>query len=204
MSILQGLRKSIGYRQQTGFTIIELLIVIIVVGILSTLSLNYLGSVQKNAIAARYLTTAQTIEKGMFAKAISDGITEWWDEPSLEACAGLYGSSPRIPGMVANCGFGDFVPGDLEGIGDFAYDSDADADDFVAGCAVDNGAGFIDVTKGVNILIRDTVTPEIFEVMDDTIDAGDGAFCGRMRYWEDRGNAYYSLDLAASDAAARF
>jgi len=186
-----------------GFTLIEILIAIIVIGILSTISISYVSSTRDKAIAAAYLTTARTLERGFVAKGISDGITTWWDGSDFEGCAGLYGSSPRIPGMVANCDFSDFIPGDLEDLGLFAYDSSVDADDYVGGCTVAGGSG-LDPTKGVNILIKDTVTPDIFDKMDDVIDSGDGPFCGKMRYSESSKDAFYSIDLTRGDAALRF
>ena len=77
-------------RRSQGFTIIELLIAIVVIGILAALVSGYAIGVSREAEATSFVSTVRTIERGFIAKGAADGISEWWPEIELEGCAGLY------------------------------------------------------------------------------------------------------------------
>ena len=63
----------VGAQKQTGFTIVELLIVIVVIGILAALVLNNIGTAQVQARNTQTINAAETYKKGLISYATANG-----------------------------------------------------------------------------------------------------------------------------------
>ncbi|MDQ1734133.1 MAG: type pilus assembly protein PilA [Pseudonocardiales bacterium] len=70
---LKGDDTNIGVRTQRGFTIVELLIVIIVIGILAALTLNAFSGAEASARNAKRIDTAKQYEKALYSYLIANG-----------------------------------------------------------------------------------------------------------------------------------
>ena len=62
----------------SGFTIVELLIVIVVIGILAAITIVAYNGVQNRARATALADGLRKTEKAFRLKAIDDGISTWW------------------------------------------------------------------------------------------------------------------------------
>lgn len=61
-------------QKQTGFTLVELLIVIVVIAILAAISVVAYNGIQQRAIQTKLETTASTVEKKVQLKKVVDGL----------------------------------------------------------------------------------------------------------------------------------
>ncbi|MBL8032032.1 MAG: type II secretion system protein, partial [Candidatus Doudnabacteria bacterium] len=61
------------YKRRNGFTIVELLIVIVVIGILAAIALNSYAGIQRNARNQQNVSLAQAWHKALLAYAVANG-----------------------------------------------------------------------------------------------------------------------------------
>ena len=69
------------YRHRQGFTIVELLIVIVVIAILAAITIVAFNGIQRRAQTAQYVSVADSVEKAIRAKLITDTRVS---EPNLD------------------------------------------------------------------------------------------------------------------------
>ena len=168
----------------SGFTIVELLLVIVVIGILATLSLVSYRGIQDRARAAAIIVGIKNTEQAMKLALINSSSTLWWgdedyldddDEPALKTLiAGTnlkqYMSSvPRVGGSVEDDSFWMY---DNDGPEDEVNGEDPDYDPSICPQAHRSG--------GVNIQIELHSNQRLAQQIDDIIDDGN-LECGKFR-----------------------
>ena len=117
-------------RIQTGFTIVELLIVIVVIAILAAISIVAYNGIQERAKGATIASDVQTINTGLHLLASEQGRSTWWFDKDVSG----YGpgivpgdSSPTIEEVIQVTNLKDYMRGrsNVEGTGSaWRYDSD--------------------------------------------------------------------------------
>lgn len=163
-------------RRQGGFTIVELLIVIVVIGILAAITIVAYTGVQDRARAAVLADGTKKVEEALRLWLTIDGQTSW-PHNNLYSDPNGSGDNPRISWMIENTDLGDYltevphVPG-IDG-SQWHYDWDENPGD-LTGCG--------SVYQGVNIFV-DKVPQNIVQLIDDQLDDGD-LLCGKVRYVE--------------------
>jgi prepilin-type N-terminal cleavage/methylation domain-containing protein len=165
-----------------GFTIVELLIVIVVIGILAALVLNTFSGVQTRARATAVAQGIKAAEKSFNGYMAGEGYSSWPEDNELNGT-----SNPHLDDLAADTDFGQYmqqVP-EVNGLDSlyFTYDNDGDS---YGGCAGDN--------KGVNIGIYNLPRDVAIEI-DKTIDDGDLS-CGKARYLTDR--MFYNISESST------
>ena len=161
-------------KSRSGFTIVELLIVIVVIAILASISVVAYAGIQTRAQASAIAADLKAAEKALNAYRISSGADGWWiDNDALLTGTG----NPSIQSIMnARAEFRNYldkVP-TKDGLGtssNWFYDNDNDS---FAGCGDT-------VTKGANIMIGGaTLNTSLMEAIDTVIDDGDLS-CGKVR-----------------------
>src|SRR5690606_13901283 len=101
-AILVCMRKS-----TSGFTIVELLIVIVVIAILAAISIVAYTGVQTRAQAAAIISDLKATEKALNAYRAVDGTSGWWTEAALSP---TNGTNPSIQSIISsNAEFRNFL-----------------------------------------------------------------------------------------------
>ena len=158
--------------KQSGFTIVELLIVIVVIGILAAITIVAYNGIQQRAQASAIVSDLRAAEKAFHSYKAATGASVWWvdNDPAL---AGT--SNSPISTIIANQPvFREFLQKaptttGLDTIYSWAYDAD---DDTYNGCS--------NTLTGVNIGINGTNNPSLVQTVDSMIDDGN-LNCGKMR-----------------------
>ncbi len=182
-----------------GFTLLELLVIIAIIGTLSSIIASPVMGVFFKAKGSHTVQTLDAVEKAFLQKALKDDVLEWWDEddfPSTNSWAAY------IDDLVDDSSISDFLPiapdypnPDNGAAFEYAYDSDSDVFINPTGTACfDHTETFTgnwgqwNNLRGVNIVINPNRHPDseefrdVFEELDNAIDRGDGPYCGKMRH----------------------
>lgn len=155
-----------------GFTIVELLIVIVIVAILAAIVIVAYSGIQARAQAASISSGLRQIDKSMHLWAIDSSFSTWPEEPVAgggTALSQLITDNPSLQQYLQQ------VP-QVQGIhtDEWFYDND--------GAPKTECASPYD---GVNIVIRFVENTSVAQMVDDTIDDGDIG-CGKVRYVDQR------------------
>jgi prepilin-type N-terminal cleavage/methylation domain-containing protein len=167
-----------------GFTIVELLIVIVVIGILAALVLNSFAGAQDRARAAAIVDGVRKIEKALRATAMTDGMSTWWDDATLKDANG----ESTLDHVRATTSLGQYLK-EVPKVSGFentfwTYDNDGDT---YGGCAADS--------KGVNIQME-TTNVRISQYVDDILD-DKNLSCGKIRR-DAQGELVYLISVNAT------
>lgn len=145
-----------------GFTIVELLIVIVVIAILATISIVAYNGIQQRAKATALADGVTKVEKAFRLMAVQQGLSSW----------PVYGNNPTIASMISTTELKNYLQkapllsGQTDA--DWYYDNDADSR---SGCS----SG----TQGVNVFVEG-IDQAIAQQVDASID--DGVLnCGTIR-----------------------
>lgn len=169
-----------------GFTIVELLIVIVVIGILAAITIVSYQGVTKRAQIAAVSDGLKKVEKSMTLWMMTSGASTW----PLDTA---YGGGTDLSTLIAGAsGLKDYlqnVPA-VVGVGtdEWFYDNDEiqNAPGAVCGSPYD----------GVNIVIKYLDDKSVVEGIDKMIDDGN-LYCGKVKYAVDSGTnkgiLFYSL-----------
>lgn len=153
--------------QVRGFTLVELLVVIVVIAILASISIVAYNGVQTRAEATVLANSISQVEKGFQMYLIVQGLTEYPRDTTFAP------GNPTISAMgAADPVFSEYVPATSHNE-NWQYDNDKDSSD-PDSCM----SGTSDWTA-VNIALLD-ITPEVAQELDNMIDDGDLA-CGKVR-----------------------
>lgn len=173
------------HASHNGFTIVELLIVIVVIGILAAITIVAYNGVQDRARAASVTAGFKKIDKAFRLMAIDQDRTTWWVDNST-SLTGV--SNPLIEDIITATTLKNYLQRapDVSGLasGFWWYDNDSDTYD---------PAECLSATNGVNIVFTN-VSQSIALQVDKTLDDGNLS-CGKVRFNTSSGNRiFYSLN----------
>ncbi len=152
-----------------GFTIVELLIVVVVIGILAAIVTVAYTGITERANAAAVADGFKKFEKAMRLYVTSNGLASWPGDSTLTG-----GGNPNIPSLITNVsGFSNYMQSapSVAGISGSSWRYDNDGDTY-NGCSVSDA--------GVNIFISPPPATALAQKIDDAIDDGNLS-CGRLR-----------------------
>ena len=149
-----------------GFTIVELLIVIVVIAILAAISIVAYTGIQDRAKASQIISMYSSVDKAFRLVGSDKGWATWPTDGSF----GL-GANPTLAAIAGTADFSSYlqasvVPTDTN----FRYDNDNDT---YNGCSVGG--------LGVSIYTQTTVSRAIAEQVDKSIDDGNLS-CGKVTW----------------------
>jgi prepilin-type N-terminal cleavage/methylation domain-containing protein len=180
-----GIARSKSAGNLDGFTIVELLIVVVIVAILATLSIIVYGEVKTRAQASAIASDLRATHKALSAYKVLSGTDSWWIDTDA-ALSGSTAGNPRISTIIAaqpelakllkeaptKNGFN--TPND------WFYDNDGDA---YGGCSAS--------TAGTSIIIFNPQNPALMQAIDTAVDDGNLS-CGTVRLAG--GNFIFGID----------
>ena len=179
-TFLLAIMRSMTHKQYSrGFTIVELLIVIVIIGILATLvGITYNGVVD-SANYARTRDSIVKVEKAFRLKAIADGMYQ--QDTYYKTCTGdtdMTSNNVWISDILESCHDANPLANFLQSA-DY-YDAgvplvyDNDRDTYTMPCDAN-------ATKGVNVYFAGLLGVSRMTQLDTDIDSGNGLLCGRVR-----------------------
>lgn len=182
------LRRSFCRNDSQGFTIVELLIVIVIIAVLATITIVAYNGIQDRAKASAIGNGFTAIGKALRLKAIADGRTTWWGDAS----GYLTGSAnPHVEDIIAATDLKTYlqqaptISGLTTSTSFWWYDNDNDTYDSSAACTSANA------TTGVNIAFTN-VSQNIALIVDRSLDDGN-LTCGRVHYDASGSRIFYAL-----------
>jgi prepilin-type N-terminal cleavage/methylation domain-containing protein len=176
---VMNIEKVNQHKHRQGFTIVELLIVIVVIGILATITIVAYNGVQTKAKAIALISGINDVENAFRGLSVDQNRSTWWRDNG--ATDPIYAGSPGNPDLsliIANTGLSDYLQKVPAGssTNSWQYDNDGDTR-LTSACqtAGTEGSGW----SGVVLAIGDVTNAVLLEV-DKEIDDGD-VFCGKIR-----------------------
>lgn len=154
------------WAKQKGFTIVEVLIVIVVIGILAAITVVAYNGIQTRAKASAVASDFKKIEKGLRLLATEQGTSTWWIDNALTGTA-----NPTINSLIANTDLKNYVQSLSGTTGtetNWIYDNDGD---IYTGCSAAS-------TAGVNIYAYN-MDVNVAQAVDNSIDDGS-LTCGNV------------------------
>lgn len=174
-------------KNKKGFSLIELLVVISIIGILSTIILSGLNQAREKAETAKLLAQFKQIESAFIFTYLDENRSSWWREDEL----GL-GSNPTLKKIIEKetgplSGFSDYFPhiNLIDELSDSQYGYDNDTD-----TSADCSGGSSNWHKGVNISITG-LSLEQKKQVDMYIDKNEDYKCGKITYNQTNGGSLY-------------
>lgn len=165
---------TISISRKNGFTLVELLIVIVVIAILAAITLVAYNGVQDKAHASTIVSDLKATEKAFKLYQISSGTNSWWPDNDSALTGAI---NPSIASIIAaQPGFANYLQtapattGLGAGSNQWFYDNDSDT---YNGCSA--------TTSGVNLAINGATDMTVMQDVDNVIDDGNLS-CGKIRY----------------------
>jgi prepilin-type N-terminal cleavage/methylation domain-containing protein len=166
------------YGSRRGFTIVELLIVIVVIGILAAITIVAYNGVQTRARSAALVSGIKSVEKAFNLLAIEQSRSTWWKDSGTDS---IYPSSPNNPELsliIANSALASSLQRVPTGSSNNSWQYDNDGDSrLTTACQTvgTEGSGWTGVVLSIA-----NVTKEVLYEVDKQIDDGD-VLCGKVR-----------------------
>lgn len=168
-------------QRQKGFTIVELITVIVVIGILASLTIVSYSKSEDTARAGAIANGLKTVAEAFRVWAIKENRTTWWDDNTITSQAG----HPPVSLVIQETNLKYYLPSvpSVQGLdsASWVYDNDGDTYD---GCSA--------TSSGVNIYLVNFGNQAVAQKVDDQLDDGNLS-CGKVRY-DSSGRLLYSLD----------
>lgn len=167
-------------KKQNGFTVVELLVVIIVIGLLAAITIVSYNGVQTRSKGTQLATGLENVDQAFHTLAAEQQRGVWWRDTG--ATDPIYASSPANPSLaniITNTAGLDAylkeVPAS-SATGTWQYDNDGDTR-LTTTCAVagSEGSDWTGIVMAVNGL-----STAVIDAVDDQIDDGD-ILCGKVR-----------------------
>ena len=171
---------------EPGFTIVELLIVIVVIGILASLTISAYNGIQQRTKYAKVREAIAKVEKAYKMKALQDGFYQ--PDPYYLTCTGedpadySPGINLSIYDAIVSCNdthpLSNYLKPEEFNVDTehellWFYDNDSDA--YTHSCTLANR------TAGVNIVMS-YLGVELAQRLEADIDKNDGSNCGKVRW----------------------
>ena len=155
-----------------GFTIVELLIVIVVIAILAAITIVAYNGIQTRAKASAIISDLKATEKAFKLYKASSGANMWWkDDDSALTGSGNPSISQIISSQADYKNYLQKAP-TTDGLGApgvWIYDNEQDV---YNGCSIS--------TAGVNLGIANATNTDLMQAIDTTLDDGN-LYCGKIR-----------------------
>ncbi|HEX6416163.1 MAG TPA: prepilin-type N-terminal cleavage/methylation domain-containing protein [Candidatus Saccharimonadales bacterium] len=173
-------------RSLSGFTIVELLIVIVVIAILAAITVVAYNGIQNRANAASVSTSLKNIEKSLRAYSAEQGWSVWPRDNAVISGQ----NNPSIQLLITSLpGFNQYMQTapTITGVpaASWTYDNDGDTKPT---CGAD-GTRY----NGTNIVLTG-VTEAMADAIDKSIDDGSNS-CGKIRFELSTLKLFYNLSL---------
>lgn len=155
-----------------GFTIVELLIVIVVIGILAAITIVSYNGVQRRARATVIASDLRAADKAFNSYKVITGADTWWKDTDAVFTGA---SNPALRTIInTQVDFRNLLQeapstAGLNATGNWFYDNDGDT---YNGCS--------SAVSGVNIAIVTDTNAAILKSIDESIDDGN-LNCGKVR-----------------------
>jgi len=151
-------------KRASGFTIVELLIVIVIIAILAAITIVAYNGIQQRAKASALADGVTQVEKAFHLWAVQDGLSAW----------PVYGNNPTIADLISTTNIKNYLQKTplLSGQTDANWYYDNDNDTRTSGCNYE--------TTGANLFVANVDQATVQQV-DKSID--DGTLnCGKIRW----------------------
>ncbi len=194
---------------KNGFTLLELLVVVAIIGMISTTLYANLSGARYKAHGVYLLRTTLAIEKAFAIKGIKEGKFQWWDIADFPG-AEEWEEVIDVSKLIDEGAISEFLPVLPDGIPSsasdgfgaapyqftFAYQnyfpsSSTYTDPSSTLCDqanyTHNVTNFYSIQNGISLIIRPDYDyesdkfQETFKYLDNAIDGGDGQNCGKFR-----------------------
>jgi len=161
--------------KRRGFTIVELLIVIVVIAILAAITIVAYNGIQQRAQVSALYSGIKQVDKSFRLYLTDKGDSTWPNDKSIDASVPT--GNVTIAKLISDTSFSDYLQQVPSSGTNWFYDNDGDT--LTAG----------NISGGANLCI-DSITPAVAQALDNQED--DGVLtAGNIRYNGTR--LYYSL-----------
>jgi prepilin-type N-terminal cleavage/methylation domain-containing protein len=160
-----------------GFTIVELLIVIVVIGILAAITIVAFNGITQSTNASALADGLKKFEKSMTLYVVNTGYSTWPLESDVDG--------GRLTDMIANVdGFNRFMqsPPNVNGVNGTSWRYDYDGDVY-NGCSAS--------ASGASVYVAGITDQDMAQRVDDILDDGNLS-CGKVR-WHTSSNLMYTV-----------
>ena len=170
--------------KRNGFTIVELVIVVSIIGILATITTVAYRGVEDKARSARIATGFKEMDDAFKIFAAREGIKTWWLDETWWVDEGpdyIGPHDPQINTIISNTNLKNYLKSspDISGLSSSLWRYDNDDNTY-------NPAECIASSSGVNLFITG-ISPSVALQVDKILDDGNVS-CGGVRYNPSLGN----------------